>query len=282
MDEGAVAPGDLVSLLLAISVVGAVVVLGVRSVLVQPLRPVVSPDHGEPGSTQGIAVGGGRDDKALSGGLCAGFGALIRRRAGREPDPDQDRLVGRLVAAAVVVAAVVPIALPLVALGALAAAVIGQRRRRARRARAVADELPGFVDLYAVGVQAGLGSAAVIDVIVHRVGGVVAAELRTVATAHRLGRSWSELLPGLIDRLGPVSRPFLEAIEAYESSGVAITESLVEIGRSLRDDQRRQAEAGARRLPVQMLFPLIVCVLPAFLLLTVAPIVVEAFGTLRQ
>lgn len=253
------------SILLPIAAAG-VVALSALSMLVQPLRPVAATD---------ISAA-----EAKRGQLSRALGARVRSRAGRSPDPDQDLLVGRLVVGLVVVAAVLPIALPLAALGALAASVMGQRRCRARLASAVARELPGFVDLYAVGVHAGLGSGAIIDVIARRVGGVVATELSEAVTLQRLGRPWSELLPAVIARLGAGSRPFLEAIEAYETSGVAIAESLLEIGQSLRDDQRRTAEAAARRLPVQMLFPLIVCVLPAFLLLTVAPIVVEAFGTL--
>ena len=36
----------------------------------------------------------------------------------------------------------------------------------------------------------------------------------------------------------------------------------------------------ARKVPVQLLFPLVVCVLPAFALLTVVPLLVSSLGTL--
>jgi tight adherence protein C len=49
----------------------------------------------------------------------------------------------------------------------------------------------------------------------------------------------------------------------------------------VRADRRRRAEEAARRVPVKLLFPLVLCVLPAFALLTVAPLLAGALGSLR-
>ncbi len=46
--------------------------------------------------------------------------------------------------------------------------------------------------------------------------------------------------------------------------------------------RRRQAEEAARRLPVQLLFPLVLCVLPAFVLLAVVPLLLAAVPQLPQ
>ena len=45
--------------------------------------------------------------------------------------------------------------------------------------------------------------------------------------------------------------------------------------------RRRQGEAAARRLPVRLSFPLVVCTLPSFVLLAIAPAVLGALSTLR-
>ena len=45
--------------------------------------------------------------------------------------------------------------------------------------------------------------------------------------------------------------------------------------------RRVAAEEAARRIPVTMLFPLVMCVLPAFALLTVVPILAATLGDLR-
>ena len=43
------------------------------------------------------------------------------------------------------------------------------------------------------------------------------------------------------------------------------------------DDQRRRAEERARAVPVKLLFPLVCCTLPGFVLLAVVPAVLRAF-----
>ena len=58
--------------------------------------------------------------------------------------------------------------------------------------------------------------------------------------------------------------------------GAAVADALLELSMSLRDESRRRAETQARRLPVRMLLPLLVCVLPGFLSLTVAPVIIES------
>ena len=48
-----------------------------------------------------------------------------------------------------------------------------------------------------------------------------------------------------------------------------------------RAARRRHGEAEARRLPVRMTFPLVICTLPSFVLLAIAPAVLGALSTLR-
>jgi len=248
-----------------VAVIGAVAILAGRALTVQPARFVAARER----------------DAGRQGGLTA-FGGWFRRRAGRRPDPHQDRYVGRTVAVLAVIAIVMPLVVPLAATVAVVVSIISQRRRRNTVQYAIGNELPEVVDLYAVGVRAGLGSDATVGVIADQLHGPVTDELVEAVTLHRLGRAWSDVLAVVIANLGSSSRPFIEAFEAYETQGVAIGEALGEISSALRDDQRRQAETAARRLPVQMLLPLIMCVLPAFLILTVAPIIVDAFSSLSQ
>jgi pilus assembly protein TadC len=47
----------------------------------------------------------------------------------------------------------------------------------------------------------------------------------------------------------------------------------------LRTRARRRAEVRARKVPIRMLFPLVTCILPAFILLSVVPMV---GGALRE
>jgi pilus assembly protein TadC len=46
-------------------------------------------------------------------------------------------------------------------------------------------------------------------------------------------------------------------------------------------ERRRQAEAAARALPVRLSFPLVLCLLPAFVLLGIVPAMVPALQGLH-
>ena len=50
------------------------------------------------------------------------------------------------------------------------------------------------------------------------------------------------------------------------------------LAQEVRADVRRRAEARARTVPVRLLFPLVFCVLPAFALLTVVPVLLDGIA----
>ena len=62
--------------------------------------------------------------------------------------------------------------------------------------------------------------------------------------------------------------------------GVPLLPGLERTGLELRLDRRRAAELDARRVPVRLLAPLVTCVLPAFALLTVVPLLAASLEAL--
>ncbi|MEZ5168111.1 MAG: type II secretion system F family protein [Acidimicrobiales bacterium] len=73
-------------------------------------------------------------------------------------------------------------------------------------------------------------------------------------------------------RAGEVTRGLLNALAVAEHDGGAVLPTLLRVGDEARRRRRVEAQERARRLPVTMLLPLVVCVLPAFGLLAVAPL----------
>ena len=63
--------------------------------------------------------------------------------------------------------------------------------------------------------------------------------------------------------------------------GLPLTPVLDRLTDEANATRRRQGEAAARRLPVRLSFPLVVCTLPSFVLLAIAPAVLGAISTLR-
>ncbi|HXF71379.1 MAG TPA: type II secretion system F family protein, partial [Actinomycetota bacterium] len=94
-----------------------------------------------------------------------------------------------------------------------------------------------------------------------------------VAGAAELGARWRDELARCADRIG--SRDLRRAVVLLartERLGTSLARACVELSDRVRAARRAEAAARARRAPVLMLFPLVFLILPAFLLLTVVPV----------
>jgi tight adherence protein C len=156
-----------------------------------------------------------------------------------------------------------------------------RRRRRDRSARIAGDRalvrvLPEVVDLVVLGVGAGLtpraalaGCESWLPPPFHK----VFREARRRADA---GESFATALEATADALGDRARPLVSAIVAAEHTPGSVLPTLVRVGDEARRRRRVEAQERARRLPVTMLLPLVLCVLPAFALLAVAPLMISS------
>jgi tight adherence protein C len=149
-----------------------------------------------------------------------------------------------------------------------------RRRRTARRERAVVAELPIAVDL--VGVAIGAGCTAYQAVMIAarwsppHMAGVLGEIDRQVA----LGATFDAALRETSTR-APNVRGLTEALRTTTRLGAPTLATLARVAREVRADVRRRAEARARTVPVRLLFPLVFCILPAFALLTVVPVLLD-------
>jgi tight adherence protein C len=75
-------------------------------------------------------------------------------------------------------------------------------------------------------------------------------------------------------------RPLARALATAVEEGVPFETTLRRVAAEVRARRRREAEEAARRVPVRMLFPLVACTLPAFVLLTVVPLLVTGLRDL--
>lgn len=158
------------------------------------------------------------------------------------------------------------------------------RRRRARQAaaaRAVAA-VPDIGELLRIGVAAGLTPVLALDQVARYAPmlGPGREAARAVLAATARGQPLADALDGLVGVLGEHARPLVDALAATDRYGVPLEPALERAVDDLRRRRRVDAAAAARRLPVLLSFPLVGCVLPAFALLTLAPLVVGAIGAL--
>jgi tight adherence protein C len=263
----------------AIALAGAAAWGAVVAVAAARLRPPPSRVRAlaPPGAR---AVGGTGGSKAASGPV-ERLGAWLLRRARRPVTPVAAKRVGLAVVAAVVCLPVVPAAaVPAAALASAAPAVAARRAER-RRLAALAADLPDVVDLLVLAVGAGLTVHLAVAKVAERGTGPLAVELGRVVEEARLGRRLADALEDLPSRAGEAVRPLVGALVASERYGVPLVAGLERLADEVRRDRRRRAEEAARKVPVKLLFPLVTCTLPAFGLLTVAPLIASAVRSLR-
>jgi tight adherence protein C len=156
-----------------------------------------------------------------------------------------------------------------------------RRKRAASRRRAIASALPDAIEFLVLTVHAGLSPTQAVVEAAERA--PVATRAGFAATTHRLerGQTLAEALTGLHDELGPVARPIADAVAAADRYGLPLAPVLDTLSSQAHAARRRLAEAEARRLPVRLSFPLVVCTLPSFALLAVVPAVMGTISSLR-
>lgn len=90
-----------------------------------------------------------------------------------------------------------------------------------------------------------------------------------------LGRRWRDELGGLAGRLAiPNLARASTLLRRSEALGTSLAEEMSRLAADVRERRRDRATERARTAPVKMLFPLVFLILPAFLLLTVVPVLV--------
>ena len=219
--------------------------------------------------------------RALIVAVVETVGRRLRHLAGRPSGAEADRRVGAAVLAALVGAAVIS---PLVALPVAAAVhgiptlrVRGRRRARERRVRTV---LPDAVDLFRLAVGAGLSVHQAIEAVAAHAPEPVAGALGEVGRRVELGDRLGDALD-VLDELGDPALSLAAALRGAARYGSPLAAALERAAIDARVLRRRRAEEDARRLPIQLLFPLVVCVLPAFGLLAVVPLLLSSLRSLQ-
>ena len=156
-------------------------------------------------------------------------------------------------------------------------------RRRADRATAeLVRDLPLAVELLAVAAHAGLTVAGALAAVAPHVDGVLGRSLGHAAGAAGRGQRLAAALAELADDLGAPVRPLAAVLTAATRDGDPLAPALDRLAESLRRARQHRAEVAARRLSVQLLPPLVLCVLPAFALLTVVPLLLGSLHSLPR
>lgn len=213
--------------------------------------------------------------------LPVAVGRPVLRLCRRPDTPEAAARVGRSLLGALATALVLAPAAPVVGTLVWVWPAVSERRRKRRQRGELLRHLPEVADLLVLAVGAGLTVPLAVAAVARRAPGPLAPALRQVTSEVAMGRRLADALDDVPNRLGDDVRPLIAALVASDRYGASLLDTLVRLSGELRADRRRRAEEAARRVPVKLLFPLVFCTLPAFALLTVAPLIAGALRSLR-
>jgi len=143
----------------------------------------------------------------------------------------------------------------------------GAKRQEVLR-RGLADAL----DMLTVCVEAGQGFDGAILHVARSVEGPVAGEFARVLAEIQIGKSRSAAFSSLASRTKvPEIRTFVTALVQADRLGLPIGSVLREQSVQMRMIRRQRAEEKAQKVPIKILFPMLLCIFPAMFIVIIGP-----------
>ncbi|MEN8581676.1 type II secretion system F family protein [Burkholderia sp. RS01] len=150
------------------------------------------------------------------------------------------------------------------------------RNRAQKRREAIRLELPTALDQMLISVQAGLGFEAAMGRAGTNGHGPMADELVRTLQDIQVGRSRKDAYLAMSERVDvPDVRSFIRAVIQADAYGIAIAGVLKAQAGDMRIKRKQRAEEHAMKMPVKMLFPLILFILPTLFIVVLGPVVLN-------
>jgi tight adherence protein C len=154
-------------------------------------------------------------------------------------------------------------------------------RRGRRHERRLDAAMGDSLDLLVIALRAGHHPLAALRLVGELADPAVGEAFADTAAAVDTGRRLDDAVSILVDRLGTRATTLADAIGSTVRTGTPLEPVVDRLADDAHAHRRRQAQAAARELPIRLSFPLVLCTLPAFALVTIAPMLVGALSSLR-
>ncbi len=150
--------------------------------------------------------------------------------------------------------------------------VILLQNRAAARQKSIQQELPDVLDQVTISIESGMGFEAAFAHIGERRTGPLAEEIVRVVQDMRLGMSRREAYEAMAERNDVADlRNFVKSVVQAEQYGVSISRVVRTQATEIRFGRRKRAEAAALKVPVKILFPLMLCIFPVLFIVILTP-----------
>jgi tight adherence protein C len=140
------------------------------------------------------------------------------------------------------------------------------------RQEKIQKTLPDALDMLTICVEAGLGFDAALAQVARNTDGPLAGEFFRVLQEIQIGKSRMQAFRALVDRTTVAElRNFVAALSQADSLGIPIANVLREQSGEMRLKRKQRAEEKAQKVPVKIVFPLILCIFPALFVIVIGP-----------
>jgi tight adherence protein C len=155
------------------------------------------------------------------------------------------------------------------------------RARSGQRQKEMQLWLADSLDLMSITVEAGLAFDAALTRVARNVRGPLGEELYRVVQEMQLGKSRGAALRDLADRTSVADlRSFIAAMVQADAFGIPIAKVLKVQAREIRIRRRQRAEEQAQKLPVKIVFPVVLTIFPALFVVLLGPAAIQIYETL--
>jgi len=152
---------------------------------------------------------------------------------------------------------------------------------RDKRQAAMQLKAADIIDQLTICVEAGLGFDAALARVATTTEGPLTDELRHTLSDIQAGVPRAQALRALADRAQIVEiRKLVTALLQAQKHGVPMAETLRIQSAEMRLKRKQRTEEKAAKLTVKMIFPIVVCFLPVFLIITLVPALISVFHAL--
>ena len=151
------------------------------------------------------------------------------------------------------------------------------------RQKAVLRALPDGLDLVTTCVEAGLGLDAALARVAEKSKGPLADEITRMLREAAMGKLRRDALTEMGERIGVEElTSFINSVIQAEQLGVGIAQVLRVQSEQLRMRRRQRAEQAAHEAPIKMIFPLVLFIFPAFMLVILGPAIIRIGQSLAR
>lgn len=145
-----------------------------------------------------------------------------------------------------------------------------------KRQEQILMALPDAMDMLTICVEAGLGFDGALAQVARNTRGPLAEEFARTLQEMQIGLSRIEALRKMVGRTSVQElRAFVSALVQASELGIPVARVLREQSNEMRVRRRQRAEETAQKIPVKIMFPVVICLFPALLVIIVGPGVIS-------